>query len=150
MGPRTAVGCAEGTYATVGAAWRGEMSHLGCADAHHLEIPTSLVDHLEFYLLNYFKPGTHRQTLMTRAGRRAFEAIGCTQCHIPALPLTRDRRVAEVETAYDFQPVDQASGGAAKGRHDFFREQAQGAQRLLAVEGAEKKGADEVVRAGDL
>jgi hypothetical protein len=65
------------------------------------EIPTSLVDHLEFYLLNYFKPGTYRQTLATRAGRRMLEAIGCTQCHIPDLPLTHDRRVADVETSYD-------------------------------------------------
>ena len=65
------------------------------------EIPTSLVDHLEFYLLNYFKPGTYRQTLATRAGRRMMEAIGCTQCHIPDLPLTYDRRVADVETSYD-------------------------------------------------
>ena len=29
------------------------------------------------------------------------EAIGCTQCHIPDLPLTYDRRVADVETIYD-------------------------------------------------
>jgi hypothetical protein len=65
------------------------------------EIPTSLVDHLEFYLLNYFTPGTYRQTLATRAGRHLMEAIGCTQCHIPDLPLTHDRRVADVETSYD-------------------------------------------------
>jgi hypothetical protein len=65
------------------------------------EIPTSLVDHLEFYLLNYFKPGTYRQTPATCAGRRMMEAIGCTQCHIPDLPLTHDRRVADVETVYD-------------------------------------------------
>jgi hypothetical protein len=65
------------------------------------EIPTSLVDHLEFYLLNYFKPGTYRQTLATRAGRHLMEAIGRTQCHIPDLPLTYDRRLADVETIYD-------------------------------------------------
>jgi hypothetical protein len=65
------------------------------------ELPTSLVDHLEFYLLNYFKPGTYRQTPATRTGRRMMEAIGCTQCHIPDLPLTHDRRVADVETIYD-------------------------------------------------
>jgi CxxC motif-containing protein (DUF1111 family) len=65
------------------------------------ELPTSLVDHLEFYLLNYFKPGTYRQTRATRLGRHMMEAIGCTQCHIPDLPLTHDRRVADVETVYD-------------------------------------------------
>ena len=27
--------------------------------------------------------------------------IGCTACHIPNLVITRDRRVADVETAYD-------------------------------------------------
>jgi Di-haem oxidoreductase, putative peroxidase len=65
------------------------------------ELPTSLVDHVEFYLLNYFKPGTYRQTQATRIGRHMLEAIGCTQCHIPDLPLTHDRRVADVETVYD-------------------------------------------------
>jgi len=29
------------------------------------------------------------------------ETIGCTQCHIPNLPLERDRRVADIETVYD-------------------------------------------------
>jgi hypothetical protein len=67
------------------------------------EIPTSLIDHLEFYLLNYFKPGTYRQTAVTEAGRQLMEQIGCTQCHVPDLPLTHDRRVADVETRYDPQ-----------------------------------------------
>jgi hypothetical protein len=67
------------------------------------ELPTSLVDHLEFYLLNYFKPGTYRQTRATQAGRQLMAEIGCTQCHIPDLPLTHDRRVADVETIYDPQ-----------------------------------------------
>jgi Di-haem oxidoreductase, putative peroxidase len=65
------------------------------------EIPTSLVDHLEFYLLNYFKPGTYRQTPKTETGRQLMEQIGCTQCHTPDLPLMHDRRVADVETRYD-------------------------------------------------
>ena len=30
-----------------------------------------------------------------------FDTIGCTQCHIPNLPLNRDRRVTDVETTYD-------------------------------------------------
>ncbi len=36
------------------------------------------------------------------------------------------------------------------GRHDLFSEQAHGAQRLRSAEGAEAKGANEVVRAGKL
>ncbi len=65
------------------------------------EIPTSLVDHLEFYLLNYFKPGIYQQTESTREGRELFEEVGCAQCHIPDLQINRDRRVADVETVYD-------------------------------------------------
>jgi mono/diheme cytochrome c family protein len=65
------------------------------------EIPTSLVDHLEFYLLNYFKAGVYEQTESTREGRELFEEIGCAQCHIPDLLINRDRRVADVETVYD-------------------------------------------------
>ena len=51
------------------------------------EIPVSLVDFMEFYLLHYFTPGTYQQTRATDLGRRVMEAIGCTQCHIPNLPL---------------------------------------------------------------
>ncbi len=65
------------------------------------EIPVSLVDHMEFYLLNYFKAGTHEQTEVTRRGREIFEQVNCTQCHIPNLRINRDRRVADVETVYD-------------------------------------------------
>jgi mono/diheme cytochrome c family protein len=67
------------------------------------EVPTSLVDHLEFYLLNYFKAGTYRQTRATEAGRQLMAEIGCTQCHIADLQLMHDRRVADVETRYDPQ-----------------------------------------------
>ena len=65
------------------------------------EIPTSLVDRLQFYLLNYFKAGVYEQTESTRDGRELFEEIGCAQCHIPDLLINRDRRVADVETVYD-------------------------------------------------
>jgi len=67
------------------------------------EIATSLVDFLEFYLLNYFSPATHEQTEFTEQGRTLFRQIGCTQCHVPDLPIRRDRRVANVETV--FNPV---------------------------------------------
>jgi mono/diheme cytochrome c family protein len=65
------------------------------------EIPTALVDHLEFYLLNYFKPATYKQTDHARKGLRAFKEIGCASCHVPDLQVDRDRRVADVETVYD-------------------------------------------------
>ncbi len=65
------------------------------------EIPAALVDHLEFYLLNYFKPGTYRRTKVTESGRRIMSKIGCTGCHVENLTVADDRRVADVETAYD-------------------------------------------------
>lgn len=65
------------------------------------EIPTAIVDHLEFYLLNYFKAGTYKQTSATAKGRATFSAIGCASCHVPDLTIVRDRRVADVETVYD-------------------------------------------------
>jgi mono/diheme cytochrome c family protein len=67
------------------------------------EIPTSLVDFMEFYLLNYFQPAVYRQTEDTRSGRFLFERSGCAQCHIPDLLINHDRRVADVETIYDPQ-----------------------------------------------
>jgi len=67
------------------------------------EIPTSLVDHMEFYLLNYFKPGVYRQTAVTRAGEFLMKQIGCTACHVQDLVIDHDRRVADVETTYDRQ-----------------------------------------------
>ncbi|MBV8880740.1 MAG: hypothetical protein JO332_12285 [Planctomycetaceae bacterium] len=65
------------------------------------EIPTSIVDLMEFYLLNYFKPGTYEQTQPVKKGRRHFERIGCAACHIPDLVINHDRRVADVETVFD-------------------------------------------------
>ena len=65
------------------------------------EIDPAVVDHLEFYLMNYFKPGTGRQNPTTDLGRRKFNAIGCSACHISNLQIDHDRRVADVETVYD-------------------------------------------------
>jgi hypothetical protein len=65
------------------------------------EIPRSIVDYLEFYLLNYFKPATYRTTVNTKLGRDLFAKIDCTSCHVPDLEIRRDRRVADVETVYD-------------------------------------------------
>jgi hypothetical protein len=65
------------------------------------ELPTALVDHMEFYLLNYFKAGTTRQTTLTQQGLTTFNQIGCNRCHIQNLTINRDRRVADVETVHD-------------------------------------------------
>lgn len=65
------------------------------------EIPVSLVDFMEFYLLNYFTPAIYEQNTQTAIGRRIFEKIGCAVCHVPDLTINRDRRVADVETVYD-------------------------------------------------
>ena len=65
------------------------------------EIPTSIVDHMEFYLLNYFKPGLYKQTAVTDRGQALLAEAGCTGCHIQNLTIERDRRVADVETVYD-------------------------------------------------
>ena len=65
------------------------------------EIPTSIIDHFEFYLLHYFKPGIGEQNSRTRFGRETLGRIGCTSCHVSDLQIDRDRRVADVETAFD-------------------------------------------------
>ena len=65
------------------------------------EIPRSLVDYLEFYLLNYFKPATYKITQTVLKGRDLFDRIECSSCHVADLTIRRDRRVADVETVYD-------------------------------------------------
>ena len=71
------------------------------------ELPQSLVDFEEFYLLHYFKPATHvtpnslggRETEVNN-GRALFLSAGCGSCHIPSLTINRDRRVADLETNF--------------------------------------------------
>jgi cytochrome c2 len=65
------------------------------------EVDPATVDHLEFYLLNYFKPGHGEQTRQVREGREVFDRIGCNSCHVTNLTINHDRRVADVETVYD-------------------------------------------------
>jgi hypothetical protein len=65
------------------------------------EIPQSIVDFMEFYLLNYFKPGTGENSGEAMGGRGHFVEFGCASCHIPDLTINRDRRVADVETVFD-------------------------------------------------
>ena len=73
----------------------------GDGDGVSNEIPTSIVDFMEFYLLNYFKPAIYEQNERVISGRQKFQEIGCAQCHIPDLQLNRDRRIADLETIYD-------------------------------------------------
>jgi hypothetical protein len=68
---------------------------------HGNEIDPALVDYLEFYLLNYFKPAHAQQTPTTVLGRAVFNKIGCASCHVANLTMDHDRRIADVETDYD-------------------------------------------------
>ncbi len=67
------------------------------------EIPQSVVDFMEFYLLNYFKPAVRSEARSNegRKGLATMQAIGCTVCHVPTLTIDHDRRVADVETRLD-------------------------------------------------
>ena len=67
------------------------------------ELDPAVVDHLEFYLLNYFKAGRGEITDDARRGRPLLWTLRCTRCHVPDLVVARDRRVADVETAFDPQ-----------------------------------------------
>ena len=67
------------------------------------EVPQSLVDFMEFYLFNYFKPGQYQHTNTGQIGQNLLNQIGCTACHIPNMVITHDRRIADVETNYDPQ-----------------------------------------------
>lgn len=78
-----------------------ENSQEGDGDGVINEIPTSLVDYLEFYLLNYFKPGNFQETATTRHGREVFQRIRCSSCHHSDLWIEHDRRVADVTTVSD-------------------------------------------------
>jgi Di-haem oxidoreductase, putative peroxidase len=78
-----------------------EEAPLEQGDIGSIEQRTALVDFLEFYLLNYFKPGRGEQTEDVATGRQRFEQIGCASCHVADLQINRDRRVADVETIFD-------------------------------------------------
>jgi hypothetical protein len=65
------------------------------------EIDPALVDYVEFYLLNYFKPGHYRATSRTAQGNQLMQRIGCMSCHVQNLTVRSDRRIADVETKYD-------------------------------------------------
>lgn len=70
-------------------------------DGINNELPTSIIDHEEFYLLHYFKPGLYEQTETTHKGRKLFDKIGCGSCHVADMLIEHDRRVADLDTVYD-------------------------------------------------
>ena len=65
------------------------------------ELDAAIVDHLEFYLLNYFKPGRYLENQRTDQGLQLMHNIGCTTCHVQNLTIDSDRRVADVETSFN-------------------------------------------------
>jgi hypothetical protein len=71
------------------------------------EIPESIVDFMEFYLLHYFKAARGETNNDVNVGREYVNrptsqgGLGCSTCHIPDLTINRDRRVADVETRFD-------------------------------------------------
>jgi hypothetical protein len=74
----------------------------GDGDGVANEVDPALVDYLEFYLLNYFRPATYRTNKeQGKEGRKLMSKLGCVQCHIPDLTINHDRRVADVDTTYD-------------------------------------------------
>jgi len=73
----------------------------GDGDGAVNEIDGALVDHMEFYLLNYFKPGTGQVGERAQEGLRIMRDIGCTACHVQNLRIEHDRRVADLRTEFD-------------------------------------------------
>ncbi|HEX7081569.1 MAG TPA: di-heme oxidoredictase family protein [Gammaproteobacteria bacterium] len=71
------------------------------ADGVSGEVDPALVDYLEFYFLNYFKPARYRSTARAEQGLELMKSIGCTSCHVQNLTIERDRRIADVVTTYD-------------------------------------------------
>lgn len=73
----------------------------GDGDGVANEIDGALLDYMELYLLNYFKPATGQTNGRTREGLQVLQKIGCTSCHVQNLRIEHDRRVADVETTFD-------------------------------------------------
>ncbi|HEX5065205.1 MAG TPA: di-heme oxidoredictase family protein, partial [Myxococcota bacterium] len=78
-----------------------DVSEDGDNDGVRNEIDMALVDHMEFYLLNYFKPGQGPGDARTRSGLALMNLAQCTTCHVQNLRIAKDRRVADVETVHD-------------------------------------------------
>jgi mono/diheme cytochrome c family protein len=79
----------------------GSPTNDGDLDENVNEVPVPIVDHMEFYLLNYFKPALGEQTEDVLTGRAVFTTIGCATCHLPNMVVAQDRRIADLETVFD-------------------------------------------------
>jgi len=90
-----------GSLDAIGASPAADINDDPDKDGITNEVPTALVDYLEFYLLNYFTPGLDEQTDSARAGLKTMKSIGCTACHVQNLTLDHDRRVARVNSVWD-------------------------------------------------
>ncbi len=65
------------------------------------EIDPALLDYMEIYLLNYFRPGIGKSTARSDQGLALLNASGCTGCHVQNFVIDHDRRVADLDTRYD-------------------------------------------------
>jgi hypothetical protein len=77
----------------------------GDGDGVANEIPTSIVDFEEHYLLNYFLAARGEITEEVRRGRDYFKEVGCTECHVPDFKIDRDRRVSSTDTNFEPDPA---------------------------------------------
>ena len=103
----------------------------------------ALVDHMEFYLLNYFKPGTYDQTPLTQSAAALMQQFGCTGCHVQNLTIDHDRRVADVETTYDPVAADLQPACSRPRRRSFNED---GRRLRASADQAARCGARFVVR----
>jgi cytochrome c peroxidase len=74
-----------------------DADHDGVAN----ELDPALLDYVEIYLLNYFRPATGKSTARTEEGRTLMRAVGCMACHVQDFEIDHDRRVADADTRYD-------------------------------------------------
>ncbi len=91
----------DGAIDTIEAPPISDSSEDGDLDGVTDEVDPAVVDFLEFYLLNYFKPGIGETDQDTRKGFELIKNIGCTRCHRQNLKVESDRRVADVETRFN-------------------------------------------------
>jgi hypothetical protein len=93
----------DGSKDTIEAPPVSSPSEDGDNDGVVNEIDPAVIDFMEFYLLNYFKPGTGKKTQETRNGLLYMKKVGCTECHQQNMTIESDRRVADVNTVFNPQ-----------------------------------------------
>ena len=91
----------DGTRDAIEAPPVSTTSQDGDGDGVVNEIPEAIVDHMEFYLLNYFKPARGRIDNDVLQGEIMLTQFRCTNCHVKDLTIRADRRAADVETVFN-------------------------------------------------